>query len=214
MRGISIQSKSFASPVRKIKARVNNFLRGEKIIVYISLLVIGFFILCAIVPEWIAPYPPTKMLSEKILQAPSMQHFLGTDYFGRDIFSLVVHGSKTSILIGVAAVLLGGTIGSLIGMIAGYVGGVLDAIFMRMIEILQTIPGVLLALALVAALGASFTNLVIAISISAVPSYARVMRGQIINIKSRSYILAAKSIGVNHFKVFGNMYFPIHIRPY
>ena len=127
------------------------------------MLVIGFLVVCAIVPQWIAPYPPTKMFSDQILQAPSIRHFFGTDYFGRDVFSLVIHGSRTSLLIGAAVVLVGGITGSLIGMISGYVGGVVDTICMRVIEVLQTIPGDLLALALAAALGASFTNGYIAI---------------------------------------------------
>lgn len=208
-----MQGKSFVPPFEKNKKRANGVFRMEKLVIYSSLSIIVFLVVCAIVPTWIAPYPPTKMFSDQILQAPSMQHFLGTDYFGRDVFSLVIHGSRTSLLIGGAAVIAGGVVGSLIGMVAGYVGGVLDMILMRVIEVLQTIPGVLLALALAAALGASFTNLVIAISISAIPSYARVMRGQIISIKNRPYILAAKSIGVNHVAIFWKHILPNSYSP-
>jgi len=198
----SVQEKSVVSPLIKFKKRTFGVFQMEKLFVYFSLLVIVFLVVCAIVPQWIAPYPPTKMFSDRILQTPSMQHLFGTDYFGRDVFSLVIHGSRTSLLIGAVAVLVGGFVGSLIGTISGYVGGVVDTILMRVIEVLQTIPGVLLAIALAAALGSSFTNLVIAISISAIPTYARVMRGQIISVKNRPYILASKSIGTNRMTIF------------
>ena len=203
MREITVQEKSTVnSPFSKLKKRKFGLWKMENIIGYSSLLLIVFLVSCAIVPQWIAPYPPTKMFSDQILQAPSMQHFFGTDYFGRDVFSLVIHGSRTSLLMGAAAVILGGVIGSLIGMIAGYVGGMVDTIFMRVIEVVQTIPGVLLALALAAALGASFINLVIAISVASIPTYARVMRGQIMSVKNRPYILASKSIGTTNMMIF------------
>ena len=134
----------------------------------------------------------------------------------RDVFSLVIHGSRTSLLMGAAAVIVGGVIGSLIGMIAGYVGGMVDTILMRVIEVVQTIPGVLLALALAAALGASFMNLVIAISVASIPTYARVMRGQIMSVKNRPYILASKSIGTTNMMIFikhvlPNSYSPLFV---
>lgn len=209
----SVQEETIVSPLIKVKKHTFHFIRLEKIFIYFSISVIVFLVICAVVPQWISPYPPTQMFSDQILQSPSLHHLFGTDYFGRDVFSLVVHGSRTSLLIGFVAVLVGGIVGSLIGTISGYLGGIIDALSMRIIEILQTIPGVLLALALAAALGSSFVNLVIAIAIAAIPNYARVMRGQIISIKSRPYILASKSIGTKDSTIFYKHVLPNSLSP-
>ena len=163
--------------------------------------VLLFIVICAIVPTWIAPYAPTMMFTDQILSAPSLTHPFGTDYFGRDVFSLVVHGSRDSLIIGVSAVLIGGLIGGAIGALAGYIGGIVDTVFMRIVEILMTIPGILLALAIAAALGPSLKNIVLAIAISSIPGYARVMRGQMISIKKRPYVAASRSIGTSNARI-------------
>ncbi|WP_141431153.1 ABC transporter permease [Bacillus sp. 03113] len=168
----------------------------------ISALVIMFLNICALFPQWIAPYSPTQMLSNQVLQPPSGRHWFGSDYFGRDVFSVVVHGTRYSLLIGYASVLLAGIVGCLIGGIAGYVGGIVDSIVMRIIEILMTIPSILLALALVAALGPNLVNTIIAVSIAALPGYARVMRGQMVSLKNRGFVTASRSIGSSHFFIF------------
>ncbi|PKG23008.1 D-ala-D-ala transporter subunit [Niallia nealsonii] len=175
---------------------------SEHAFLYLASGVILFLISCAIFPQWIAPYAPTKMFSDAIMQAPSASHFLGTDYFGRDIFSLIVYGSRTSLFIGFLSVFLAALLGMLIGSISGYIGGIVDLLFMRVIDILMTIPGMLLALAFAAALGPSLMNIILAITISALPGYARLMRGQIISLKDRNYVIASKSIGVSSIVVF------------
>lgn len=161
-----------------------------------------FMLLCVVAPGWIAPYAPTEMIMTSVMQPPSPQHLFGTDYFGRDIFSLVVHGSRDSLMIGFASVLVGVLIGGTLGALSGYVGGKLDAVVMRFIDVLMTIPGILLALAIAGALGPSLFNLVLAIAISSVPGYARVMRAQIMSINNRTYITAAKAIGVSPLSIF------------
>lgn len=192
--------KAVTKFIKKTKTN-RRLLKSENIILGIALFIILFLTICAIVPSWITPYSPTKMETDQLLMAPSLAHLFGTDYFGRDVFSLVVYGSRMSLLIGLFAVLLSSIVGSIIGMIAGYIGGIADIILMRAIEVIQTIPGTLLALALAAAMGASFQNLVIAISISALPSYARIMRGQIISIKNRPFVLASHSIGTSNIAI-------------
>nr|WP_255473472.1 ABC transporter permease [Planomicrobium sp. CPCC 101110] len=176
-------------------------LSASNLSVLIAGFVLVFITVCAIVPSWIAPYAPTFMFSDEILVAPSLAHLFGTDYFGRDVFSLVVHGSRDSMIIGVSAVLIGAVAGGGIGALAGYIGGIIDAIFMRVIEILMTIPGVLLALAIAAALGPSLKNIVLAIAISSIPGYARIMRGQMISIKKRPYVAASRSIGASNARI-------------
>ncbi|MBE0342223.1 ABC transporter permease [Paenibacillus sp. 28ISP30-2] len=181
--------------------------------VYAAGLIIVFVIACTAFPQWIASYEPTEMLSDQILQSPSAAHWFGTDYFGRDVFSLVVHGSRDSLFIGFMSVLVGGLVGGIIGALSGYIGGIVDTVLMRFIDILMTIPGILLALAIAAALGPSLFNIVLAVAISAVPGYARVMRGQIMSIKGRSYVTASRSIGVTPFGIFWRHVLPNSLSP-
>lgn len=172
------------------------------ILVCLAFLTIGFIVLCAIAPQWVAPYEPTKMLTDQIMQAPSRTHLFGTDYFGRDVFSLVVYGSRDSLIIGFVSVLFGGIVGGTVGAISGYIGGVADTVLMRMIDVLMTIPSILLALAIAAALGPSLFNIIFAIAVASVPQYARVMRAQIMSVKNRPYIIAAQSIGTSKTRIF------------
>ncbi|OXM86218.1 ABC transporter permease [Paenibacillus rigui] len=174
----------------------------SELFVIAAALIVLFIVICAIVPGWIAPYAPTQMFTDRILQPPGGGHWLGTDYFGRDVFSLVVYGSRDSLFIGVASVLAGGLIGGTLGALSGYVGGWLDAVLMRFIDILMTIPGILLALAIAAALGPHLFNIVFAVAVSAVPGYARVMRGQIMSIKNRPFVMASRSIGTSRLRMF------------
>jgi peptide/nickel transport system permease protein len=173
----------------------------SKLLFGISIFVLSFLILCAIIPQWIAPYSPTDMLTDQLLQAPSLSHWLGTDQFGRDVWSLVIYGSRQSLLIGVVSVLIGGVIGTFIGLIAGYWGGFVDSLFMRFNDILMTIPGILLAIAISVALGPSFFNVILAISIATIPGKARVVRSQVISVRNRPFIDAARSIGTSHFEI-------------
>ncbi|MEI4769956.1 ABC transporter permease [Psychrobacillus sp. FJAT-51614] len=179
----------------KVKLSISN------LFVFIASLILLFIVVCALLPSWIAPYEPTAMNTEKILATPSLSHLFGTDHYGRDVFSLVVYGSKDSLIIGVSAVLIGLILGGGIGAISGYLGGIIDTIFMRIIEILMTIPGILLALAIAAALGPSLQNIVFAIAIASIPGYARLMRGQMMSIKKRPYVAASRSIGTSSGKI-------------
>lgn len=180
---------------------------------YIALSLITFIVLCAIVPQWIAPYSPVEMVADRILQAPNSINWLGTDYFGRDVFSLVVYGARDSLLIGFSSVIIGVCAGVLLGTLAGYIGGVLDTIVMRFIDILMTIPGVLLALAIAAALGPGLLNIIIAISVSAIPGYARVMRGQMVSLRSRGYVEASRSLGASGLRIVWKHILPNAVSP-
>lgn len=170
----------------------------SRLMIASSVCLIAFLVWCAILPGWIAPYSPTEMNALSILQPPSKSYWMGTDYFGRDVFSLVVYGSRDSLLIGISAVLVGGSIGALIGAIAGYTGRIVDSILMRFVDTLMTIPGILLALTIAAVLGPHKINLIIAVSASSIPGFARVMRGQVLAMKSRSFIEAARANGTSN----------------
>ncbi|WP_246096682.1 ABC transporter permease [Paenibacillus sinopodophylli] len=158
-------------------------------------LIIVFIVACAIFPEWIAPYSPLDMNVNHILQPPSAAYLLGTDQFGRDVFTLLVYGSRQSLLTGIGSVLIGGLAGALCGLLAGYHGRWLDTFFMRLIDVVMSIPGILLALAISVALGSGPLTIILAISVAVIPGYARVMRGQVIAVKSRQFIDAARAIG-------------------
>ncbi|MFK7697405.1 ABC transporter permease [Paenibacillus sp. HJGM_3] len=173
----------------------------SKVLLSFSLFVLAFVIVCAIVPQWIAPYSPTDMMTNKLLKPPSLAHWLGTDQFGRDVWSLVVYGSRQSLTMGVVSVVIGGLAGTLLGLIAGYWGGVVDSLFMRVNDILMTIPGILLAIAIAVALGPSFFNVILAISVASIPGKARVVRSQVISIRSRPFIDAARAIGTSHLEI-------------
>ncbi|TVX99871.1 ABC transporter permease [Cohnella terricola] len=181
--------------------------------IVIAIAIIAFMALCAIAPQWIAPYSPVEMFTDSIMQPPSVVHPFGTDYFGRDVFSVVVYGSRESLLIGLMSVVAGGIVGGTIGALSGYVGGLLDMVLMRAIEILMTIPGILLALTIAAAMGPSMTNIVIAVAAATIPGYARVMRGQTMSINGRSYITAARSIGVSRWGIFWRHVLPNSLSP-
>ncbi|WNS78349.1 ABC transporter permease [Domibacillus sp. DTU_2020_1001157_1_SI_ALB_TIR_016] len=167
----------------------------------LSLLTLAFIVLCALFPQWIAPYSVTEMNPEAIMKPPSFSHILGTDQFGRDIFSLLVYGARQSLITGLAAVLIAGVTGTIIGLVAGYTGGLFDVICMRMMDIAMTIPNILLAIAISSAMGASLVNIILAISIAATPGYTRVIRSQVISLKHRPFIDASQSIGTSHFEI-------------
>ncbi|WP_246079025.1 ABC transporter permease [Paenibacillus piri] len=181
--------------------------------VYTAGLIVMAIIVCALFPQWIAPYAPTQMMADAILKHPSAAHIFGTDYYGRDVFSLVVYGSRDSLFIGVVSVLIGAAAGGTMGALSGYIGGWVDGLLMRFVDVLMTIPGLLLALAIAAALGPSFFNVVLAVSISAVPGYARVMRSQVIALKGRPFIAASRSIGSKHLHIFTRHILPNSLSP-
>jgi peptide/nickel transport system permease protein len=152
-------------------------------------------ILAALAAPLISPYDPIKTNQRLSLEAPSLAHLMGTDRFGRDIFSRVVWAGQTSLPIGLVSVAIGVLAGVTVGLLAGYYGGWVDAISMRLVDLLLAFPGILLALAIIAVLGGSLTNLMIAVGIAAIPEYVRITRGTVLSLKQREFVLAARVIG-------------------
>jgi peptide/nickel transport system permease protein len=152
-------------------------------------------ILLALAAPLISPYDPIKTNQRLSLEGPSLAHLMGTDRFGRDIFSRVVWAGQTSLPIGLVSVAIGVLAGVTVGLLAGYYGGWVDAISMRLVDLLLAFPGILLALAIIAILGGSLTNLMIAVGIAAIPEYVRVTRGTVLGLKQREFVLAARVIG-------------------
>lgn len=155
-----------------------------------------FVILVAIFADFIVPYELAIRQEVSIkLDPPSVEHILGTDNYGRDIFARIVHGTRYTLMIGLAAVLIGISTGCIIGAAAGYFGGIVDTIIMRIMDTIVSIPFMLLALTIVAALGPGLFNLVLALIISNIPMYTRVIRSAMLNVIDMDYIEAARSCG-------------------
>lgn len=160
------------------------------------------FVLCiAIFADVITTYENAISQSANRLDGPSAAHIFGTDELGRDLFARIVHGSRYSLLIGVSTSVLALVIGGLLGAIAAYYGGWVDNIIMRLTDVVMTVPPILLSLAVVAALGGSLRNLLIAITISCVPSMLRLVRSVVLGVVDEDYIEAARSYGASDMRI-------------
>ncbi len=160
----------------------------------------ALIVLMALLADLIAPYDPNKNNYRALLMPPSAQHWFGTDVFGRDILSRVIHGTRISLGIGLAVVLATGIMGIVLGLLAGYVRW-LDNGLMRVMDGLMAFPGVLLAIALAAALGPSLMNAVIALTITFTPRTARIMRASVLVIRELPYVEAAVAVGAGHMRI-------------
>jgi peptide/nickel transport system permease protein len=149
----------------------------------------------AVAGPLLAPYNPVRVRVSERLRPPGGQHWLGTDQFGRDILSRILVGARPTVAAPMLAIGIGGAIGTALGAAAGYAGGAADTILMRVTEILQAFPGILLALIVITILGTGLLNVMIAVGISLVPVYARLVRGVMLAVREREYVLAARAIG-------------------
>lgn len=168
---------------------------------FIGLCIIIILIITAIFAPVIATHSPTDQIIVNRYQAPTADHWLGTDELGRDIFSRIVYGARISIQIGLFTVGISMIIGVLLGGIAGYFGRWIDLIIMRLIDILMAFPSILMAIALVAVLGPSLQNAMIAIGIVGIPQFARIVRSAVLSVKETEYIEAARAIGAKHKRI-------------
>jgi peptide/nickel transport system permease protein len=150
---------------------------------------------------WIAPYHPLETDYGAMLAAPSAAHWLGTDAFGRDVLSRIIYGSRTALMVGLGASLLGATIGSLIGVASAYFGGRIDLIVQRIMDVFFAFPVIILALAVVAVLGTGAGNVILAIATPMVPRCARVVRSSALAIREMPYIDAARASGYGHRRI-------------
>lgn len=147
------------------------------------------------------------------LQGPSAEHWLGTDEFGRDILARLVHGSRVSLSVGVIAVSISLLLGGTLGAVAGFYGGKVDNVIMRFVDILLAVPSLLLSITIVSALGPSIFNLMLAIGISSIPSYARIVRASVLTVKDQEFVEAARCIGANNFEIITSHIIPNCMAP-
>ena len=163
--------------------------------------ILFFFICVAVLVPFLATHPPDTGEVSKRLQAPSKEHWLGTDRVGKDVYSRLIYGSRISIKIGLIAVVGSVLIGSFFGLMAGYYGGWVDNILMRMLDMILALPSILLAIVIVTILGANLTNAIVAVSIVYIPQYARILRATVLKIKELEFVLAAKSVGASDWHI-------------
>lgn len=159
-----------------------------------------FFITTSVLAPYLAQYPVNEMRYDESLLPPGAAHWLGTDEFGRDIFTRVLYGGRVSLLMGLVAVSIAGTVGVFLGVIAGYYRRI-DIYIMQLIDILMAFPSLLMAIAIVAILGVGLTNAMIAVAISVIPSFVRVVRGAVLAVREKEYIESAKALGVKDWKI-------------
>lgn len=152
-------------------------------------------ILVGILGPWLAPHNPTLPFYDAMLAPPSAEHWLGTDAIGRDVFSRMLYGTRVTLVAGLLTVSITLVVGTLIGVVSAYVGGTVDNFMMRIMDILLAIPGIIMAMAIVAILGPSLTNAMIAVGIATIPSFARFTRGATLSIKAAGYVEASRAIG-------------------
>jgi len=178
-----------------------------------GLLLISVFALAAVAAPLLAPADPLKQVLSTRLKPPTAAHWLGTDQLGRDVFSRMLYGARISLLIGIVVVGLAGSLGTIVGVVAGYIGGWLDEGLMRLTDIFFAFPALILAMAISGALGPSLTNAMIAIAVVSWPVYARLIRSQVLSLREREYVEAARSLGASTLSIIWQHILPNTLAP-
>lgn len=167
----------------------------------VGFVVIAFLVLMAVFADFIAPYHYAEQDYMMIRQAPTANHLLGTDEFGRDVLSRLIYGARVSLQVGFVAVSIALFAGGAIGAIAGYFGGKLDNFLMRIMDVQLSIPTILLAIVISSVLGPGLFNLMIAVGITSIPTFARLMRASVLSVKGTEFIEAARAMGASHLRI-------------
>jgi peptide/nickel transport system permease protein len=162
----------------------------------VALGIVAVFVVIAVLAPWLSPYDPLAQSVLKINKSPSWENWLGTDQFGRDVLSRMIHGSRNSLLFGLISPLLAALFGTILGVTAGYFGGVLDRVISRVVDLLLAFPELLLAIMIAAVLGGAFWNIVAVITVAFIPGFARVARASTLAVKQEPFVEAAVAVGV------------------
>jgi peptide/nickel transport system permease protein len=170
-------------------------------------------VLAALIGAWFTPYSPIDANYTAILGTPTRDHLFGTDQVGRDVFSRVLGGAHLSLQVAAVVVLVGAAVGMLIGLVSGYAGGIIDEILMRITDIFLAFPALVVALALASSLGASLTNMALSLMVVWWPYYARLIRGQVLGLREREYVEAARAAGVGHWRLMWRHILPNSLTP-
>ncbi|MCC5908818.1 MAG: ABC transporter permease [Clostridiaceae bacterium] len=166
-----------------------------------GLVIVIFFFFIAVFGQYITPHNPFQHNISNAHQPPGGEHLLGTDFFGRDVLSRIIIGARISLLVGVTVVTIRAAIGIPYGLIAGYYGGRVEAVMMRVVDAFISFPGIILAMAIMAVRGQGIENVILALTVSGWPMFARLVRGESMALKEREYVQAARALGYNDGKV-------------
>jgi peptide/nickel transport system permease protein len=175
------------------------FKKHRMAMIGLALLAILFFV--AIFAPYLTPKDPYQMDFGSALSIPSLSHPLGTDHLGRDIMSRVIYGARISLVVGLGSVVLAAFFGGIAGLFAGYFGRIVDAVIMRVLDVVWAFPPILLAFALVAVWGPSLVSLILSIGIVSIPQYARIVRSSVLSIREKDYIMAARASGISSMRI-------------
>src|SRR5271157_1623826 len=176
------------------------------------ILVLGLFTVAVLAP-WLAPYDPTLINLQEVLRPPSAAHLLGTDTLGRDVLSRVIYGARISLLVGFVAVGLATLIGVLVGALAGYYGGVVDAVLMRLVDLMLCFPTLFLILAVIAVLGPSIWNIMVVIGVTGWMGVARLVRAEFLSLREREFVVAARALGASDARLIWRHLLPNALTP-
>ena len=178
---------------------IQQFMRNHAALA--GFVVLFLFCLAAVLAPWLSPYDPTMLKLSAKLQPPSLSHWMGTDYFGRDVLIRIVWGGRVSLLVAFLVVFYSLMTGVPIGLVSGFIGGKLDNVLMRIMDAFLTFPPLLLAVAIVGLLGPDLENVVIALGIVQVPVFARIVRGSTLSAREEVYIVAARALGASPLRI-------------
>lgn len=201
--------------VRRLAIALVGFARRKPLGAVGGLIVLGMLILAIFAP-WIAPYMPQEFIDggSARLQPPSLRFLMGTDNLGRDILSRVIHGARLSMLVGFMSTICGTGIGAVVALLSAYWGGKWDLMVQRLMDILWAFPSLIIAIVVIAVLGRSTTNLIIAIAIVVIPSTARVVRSSVLAVKETEYVQAARAAGASQWRIIFRHVAPNCVAPY
>src|SRR5882762_10280337 len=179
----------------------------------VGLVILGALALMALTAPWLSPRDPIKTAPRAALQPPGARFLLGSDQFGRDVASRVLHGARISLTVGLISVSIAVALGAPLGLVSGYYGGRLDGLIMRVMDVLLAFPGILLALAIVSVLTPGLTNVMIAVGLSAVPTYARLVRASVLSARENLYVESARAIGAGDALILSRHVLPNVVAP-
>lgn len=199
-------------PVRLVRV-VTGFFR-RKPLGAVGATIIGVMVLMAFMAPVITYVGPNKMFFQNVLEAPSTAYWLGTDDFGRDLWSRIIYGARISLYVGLMSVFFGNMGGAAIGLVSAFYGGKVDAFFQRIMDALMSIPTLVMALAIMSALGQSLNNVVIAIAVTQIPRANRIVRSAALSVKEAEYVLAARAIGASDIRIMLQHVMPQCIAPW
>jgi peptide/nickel transport system permease protein len=202
-RPIGATSEDFANDGATLPTRshgVIEFLRHE-LLGTVGVALVLLVVLAGLLADVVAPYSPTANDFSAMMEAPSWEHLLGTDQFGRDLFSRILYGARTAMIVGLSSALIGGVVGLVLGVGSAYFGGRTDLFMQRVFDVLMAFPLIIMALAVVAIFGTGVQNVIIAITVPLIPRCARVVRSSALAIREVPYVDAARALGFGHLRI-------------